>query len=225
VVPPDAGFTDETRRAYQAGWYRLSGTLPTGSVRTGEIRFPDGATLAVPVLTAAEAYRALDLGDAPCVGCPTLTVTGAALGTVTVRTSRGAAQVPAWLFTVTGLTRPVARVAVVPSAVSALPGAEAGRPARANGLVGAQDLTAADGTALDYRLGVGACDSDLRPLVYETADVVVLGGSVQVPGGPCAGQLKLTPARVTLRTAVGDRVVLDALTGQPLPLQVEPETR
>ena len=53
--------------------------------------------------------------------CAALLVTGVTLGTVTLRTSRGEASVPAWLFTVRELATPVARVAVAPSAIAAEP--------------------------------------------------------------------------------------------------------
>ena len=86
------------------------------------------------------------------------------------------------------------------------------------GLVGAQDLTGTDGTRLTYRLGVGACDENITPLVYETDDAVVLGGSVTRTAEACTEQLLLAPVTVTLRAPLGARAVLDALSGSGLVL-------
>lgn len=146
VLPRDPGFDDATKQAFLAGWYRDRTPLSATRPGSGTIRFPDGS-LTVPVISADEAYRQLDQGDPPpCQGrpptpppslpaatapdaatatvvgsCTPLTVTAAKLGTVTVQTSRGAAQVPAWLFTVDELSGPVAQIAIAASAVSPVP--------------------------------------------------------------------------------------------------------
>ncbi|GAA4569939.1 hypothetical protein GCM10023176_27550 [Micromonospora coerulea] len=149
--------------------------------------------------------------------CIPLTVTAVRLGTAPVRTSRGVADVPAWLFTVTELRAPVARLAVAPGAVTAVPeGVAPTRPAP-DGVVGTQGLTApADGARLNYRLGVGACDTGITPLVLERDDVVVVGGGVTRSPGVCTNELKLEPVTVTLKVPLGARPVLDVLTGAPL---------
>jgi hypothetical protein len=218
VVPPEVAFPDQTKVAFEEGWYRLAATLPGLSARSGDIRFPDGSTLSVPLLTAAEAYQNLDRGDPTCASCPVLTVTGARLATVPLMTSRGRAEVPAWLFTITGLAAPIARVAVVPSAVGSVPDPPRA-PDNLPGLVRTEALTGIDGAVVDYKLGVGACDSDITPLSYETDDVVVIGGSVHRSEGMCVLSLKLAPVRVTLAAPVGNRTVLDGLSGRPLVLQ------
>ncbi|HEX5596483.1 MAG TPA: hypothetical protein VFX61_10775 [Micromonosporaceae bacterium] len=238
VVPLDAGFTDETKQAFSAGWYRHEVTLPAEKPANGTIRFPDG-TLDVPLVSAVQAYEELDQGDPPpCPGrpaeppasptgpdspdsmaasaCVPLTVTKATLGTVTVRTSRGEAEVPAWLFSIAELKAPIARLAVAPSAVAPLPEAPAPADDLAEGLVSVQDLTGVDGATLSYRLGVGACDTDITPLLYESKDVVVIGGAVTRSDGICTDQLVLEPVTITLTAPLGTRIVLDAASGQPL---------
>ena len=275
VLVGDPEFTDATKQAFLNGWYHGSITLSRSRPPDGTVRFPDG-TLAVPLISADEAYRELDQGDppscsssprvplppvppdgpspvptardmpaydpnaptqvapagdgpsrdplsdvvatAPPVTCAALTVTKATLGTATVWTSRGEAVVPAWLFTVKELKAQVARVAVAPSAVTELPSVpepehELGPQ---HGLVSSQDLSVVEGTKLGFRLGVGACDHDITPLVREFDDVVVVGGSVRRSDGPCTMQLILHPVEVTLHHPVGTRPVLDVLSGQPL---------
>lgn len=244
VLVGEPTFTEDTKQAFAAGWYRHQVELPPTDPAEGTIRFPDG-TLDVPLLSAAEAYRELDQGDPPpCVrrpasppdatgtaspggpdtpvgsdagsSCVPLTVTGVELGTVALRTSRGEAQVPAWLFSIEEVDGTVARVAVDPSAAGELPDPVAPANPPATDLVSAQDLTGVDGTTLHYRLGVGACDVDITPLVREAEDVVVVGGGVTRSPGVCTEQLVIKPVSVTLDAPLGDRPVLDAVTGQPL---------
>jgi hypothetical protein len=242
VLAPDPGFDDDTKQAFLNGWFRSQIDLSERVPPSGTIRYARGDQR-VPLTSAADAYAAIDRGDPPpcprpgrptaspapagadgAVGhrvlgpCIPLTVTRAELGTTTVRTSRGPAQVPAWLFTIAELPQPIARVAVAPSAVATPPTVGPAAPTDTTGLVSAQDLVGVDGARLTYRLGVGACDKDITPLVYETDDVVVVGGSVTTSDGMCVMLLKLEPVTVTLRAPLGARPVLDALSGQGLTL-------
>ena len=173
----------------------MRGAAPGPTIEPG----PDGS-VASPVATA----------------CVPLTVTAVRLGTASVRTSRGVADVPAWLFTVEGLAAPVARVAVAPQSVTPVP--EPTAPARPapEGVVGAEHTERVDGTRLTYVLGVGACDTGITPLVQEREDVVVVGGGVVRASGVCTDQLKLEPVTVTLSAPLGGRPVLDVLTGRVL---------
>ncbi|MGB2569425.1 hypothetical protein ACPFP2_13370 [Micromonospora citrea] len=240
VLVGDPDFNADTEAAFRAGWYRDQIELPAARPAAGTIRFPDGTTT-VPLVSAAEAYRQVDQGDPPpCEGrpeaprptvepgpdgsvsspvataCIPLTVTAVRLGTAGVRTSRGVADVPAWLFTVEELAAPVARVAVAPQSVGALP--EPTAPARPapDGVVAAQHLRATDGATLGYVLGVGSCDTGITPLVRERDDVVVVGGAVTRSTGVCNEMLKLEPVTVTLTAPLGGRPVLDVVTGQVL---------
>jgi hypothetical protein len=259
VPPADGTFTDAAKQAFTAGWYRLDVGMPREAAnRKGTIRYPDGASATVPLMTLAQAYAELDQGDPPaCAGpeipppadapggaapgtaapggtdqggpagsgsegppkpCVALTVTGVTLGNVDLLTSRGKAEVPAWLFTVAELKGQVARVAVAASEVTAVPEIAAGELPPVTGLVNAQDVTSAEGTALAYRLGVGACDEAITPLWWEADDVVVVAGTATRREGVCTDQLLLEPARARLAAPLGDRPVLDAGTGQVLKL-------
>lgn len=245
TVEPAAGFPDGTAKtAAMAGWYRLKAALPD-KASTGTVRFPDGSTLSTPLVGAATAYRSLAQGEPSCpagtpsptaaVGpsrsagpdgtisspaqpCAWLTVKAAKLGSVKLRTSRGVATVPAWLFEVAEMPHPMARVAVAPTAISPLP--QVSEPARQDvpGLVGTQGLTAVGERSIDYKLGVGACDTEIRPLVWESSDVIVIGGSVRPPSASqaCIMLLKLEPVAVKLTSPVGSRIIIDVLTGQPV---------
>ncbi|WP_121158644.1 hypothetical protein [Micromonospora pisi] len=241
VVPAEATFSEDTKQAFLAGWYREPASIPPAAPSHGTITFPDG-TLTVPLVSAGEAYRQLDQGDPPpCPGrpaqpppsptgtgpdgsvsgpgmtaCVPLTVTGIELGTTTIRTSRGEATVPAWLFSVDELAAKVARVAVAASATRTPPEPPTPGGTLTEGLVGAQDLVAVDGAQLTYRLGVGACDTEVTPLVREQDDLVVVGGTAVRSDGICTDQLLLQPVTVTLDGPLGARTVLDAASGRPL---------
>ncbi|WP_157239735.1 hypothetical protein [Catenuloplanes japonicus] len=239
VVP--SGLSDEQRTAVDAGWFTLDGQLPA-EPPSGEVVFADGSEK-LPLIGAAEAYALIDQGDPPpCEpaqgkpsagggpdspvsgaggACTRLPVTGATPGTVPLRTGRGDATVPAWLFTVRGLTAPIARVAVAPSAITEAPSPSLAPPDRelAATLKGAQSLARVDGTTVDFRLGVGACDEQITPLVYETEALIVLGGSATSSAEMCTEQLVLAPVSVTLAAPAGARTVLDAQTGQAVILQ------
>lgn len=239
TVAPDSGFPDDgSKQAFINGWYTLGATaLPGASILEGTVRFPDSSTLSVPLVPATDAFAALDQGDPPCPGgdpqtqpgpgtgadptaspgpCVSLAVTGASLGTIGLRTSRGEAQVPAWLFTIRGLREPVARVAVNDSAISPVP--TPSLPDSTGGLAGAEDIAAITGAKLTYRLGVGACDKDIKPLVYEGEQVIIVGGTATTPPGPCVSMLKLEPVTVELKSPVGSRPVVDVVSGRPLVL-------
>ncbi len=214
---PAEGFPDgDLKLAFAEGHYTLSATLPTDAAK-GTIRYADGKTAEVPVVSAETAYRALDKGDAP-QGKPSLEVTSAQAGTAGIQTSRGRAEVPSWRFTVKGLEHPVVQVAVAPEAIKPLPAPPAEPVEPGAHLVSAQDLTAVQGNKIDFRLGVGACDKDIVPLVWESDDIVVIGGMVRQPpaeGVACTMQLVLQPVSVTLKAPAGDRVILDIMGSPP----------
>ncbi|MEU7981529.1 hypothetical protein AB0B63_23750 [Micromonospora sp. NPDC049081] len=245
VLTGQPGFTADTEMAFRSGWYRDQIPMPTEVPADAAIRFPDGA-LTVPLISAAEAYRQLDQGDPPpCDGrprvpraaaptagtrpddsvstqaataCIPLTVTGVTLGEAEVRTSRGVAAVPAWLFTVAELTAPVARLAVAARAVGAVPEPAAPTRPLPGGVASADRLQRVDHARLTYTVSMGACDTGPTALVWESDDVVVVGGGVLQGTGECVDLAVLKPVTVTLTTPLGTRPVLDVATGRPLTL-------
>ncbi|MFY1636146.1 hypothetical protein ACN27F_23205 [Solwaraspora sp. WMMB335] len=195
----------------------LPGSGSTGSGSTGS-----GSTGSDPAGTDPSGTA----GDTPDgsvssgenASCQVLTVTGATLGSVDVLTSRGTAQVPAWLFQVAELAAPVAQVAVVESEQAPVPSPQVPQPDGLDDFVAAQDITGVADTELGIRLGVGACDDEITPLVQEYADAVVVTGTVIRTADVCTDQLLLHPVTVPLGEPLAARTVLDALTGRPLRL-------
>jgi hypothetical protein len=107
---------------------------------------------------------------------------------------------------------------VAPAAVLAAPAPSVPPlPSGPGSLVATEQVTGSSAQQLDFTLGVGACDRNPVGKVSESPDVVVIGGTVDHPSsGVCTDQLKLQPVSVKLSAPLGDRVLLDALTGRSL---------
>ena len=220
-VPSGAGFSSQREKdAFGSGHFRLAGTLPAGPL-PGLVRWADGSTLRLPLLTARAAFAEL-AAQRPCGGpsaCGQLTVTGAQPGSVTVRTSRGLASVPAWRFTVAGLGWRVGEVAVARDALAVLPGSGPIPPAGQN-TPGVDVLTAvsADGRTLTLSFTGSACDAAWGAYRYESHATVVVGSWEKPAAGntPCPAVGMPRTARVTLARPLGTRVILDVASGLPL---------
>lgn len=215
VRPPRGGLRGEAdKRAYRTGSFVLRAELPTGGPRHGRVEWHKGKTLNRPSDGAEESYEALAEAAEP--GAPHLTVTRVEPGRMRVVTSRGAATVPAWLFSLEGYEAPLVRAAVVPSApprspVEPIPGV----PLALKGPVS----TSADGRVITVIAHHGVCDRGAGVEVLETRGSVVLSAFVKGPRKPglCTKQLASQRVTVTLCRPVFDRVLLDATTGRPLP--------
>ena len=220
-VPSSAGFSSQQEKdAFGSGHFKLAGTLPAGPL-PGLVRWADGSTLRLPLLTARAAFAEL-AAQRPCGGpsaCGQLTVTGAQPGSVTVRTSRGLASVPAWRFTVAGLGWRVGEVAVARDALAVLPGSGPIPPAGQN-TPGVDVLTAvsADGRTLTLSFTGSACDAAWGAYRYESHATVVVGSWEKPAAGntPCPAVGMPRTARVTLARPLGTRIVLDVASGLPL---------
>jgi hypothetical protein len=223
-LPEPGGLRDAAdRRAYALGNFDLRGRLPAAPGRSGRVTWPGGHALTVPLLDAGKAYQDLDRADSPG---PRLTVTGARLGEMTVATGRGPATVPAWLFTLEGYDRPLARAAVSPTAPPASPVEPLGRDVSRRELAPLGGLTgvAGDGRSVTVLAHHGSCDDGPVVTAYETDGSVVLSAAVAgADDGPCDSALRGKRVTVRLDLPVGDRVVLDAFTGRPVPYTDRPE--
>lgn len=220
-VPSGAGFGSQGQKdAFGSGHFRLAGTLPAQPL-AGLVRWADGTTLRLPLLTARAAFAEL-AAQRRCGGpsaCGQLTVTGAQPGVVTVHTSRGLAHVPAWRFTVAELGWQVSEVAVARSALVVVPGYGPIPPAGQN-TPGVNVLTAvsADGGTLTLSFIGSACDAGWGAYRYESNATVVVGSWEKPSAGntPCPAVGMPRTARVTLSRPLGTRVVLDVASGLPL---------
>jgi hypothetical protein len=152
-----------------------------------------------------------------------LDVTAAKPTTLDVGTSRGIAKVPAWAFTLKGVSGPVIQAAL-PAGSYVTPGSK-GSPSAARlaalgkAFTGAGNATvSADGRTLTLRLFGGPCDATWGGLETEADGAVVVGGWEVDPNPdtPCAAIGISLTTTVRLPAPVGHRVIIDASTGQPV---------
>lgn len=219
--PPGGFHSGEDKGAYVEGNFVLRAALPEAPPSATPIRWPDGSTLALPLRSAAQAYGEIDRDPDPDPDREhALPVTGVRFGETAVRTSRGPARVPAWLFTVEGYDTPLARIAVDPgeAATPPVPPLEDtdGATARLFGFRGAPEATTVGVTA-----GHGSCDGGVAVDVLEGVGTVVLSGRILPgtalePGAGCDAMLHTLTVEVVLSRPVGDRIVVDAATGRAL---------
>ncbi|MFI1952940.1 hypothetical protein ACH437_13990 [Streptomyces xinghaiensis] len=202
-------------QAFRDHRFVLEGKLPAASPKEGRVVWAKGGSLNRPLVGAEEAYKTLSRGRAG--GQPHLTVTGAELGETSVATSRGPAVVPAWLFHLKGYDSPLKQAAVLPS--------ELPRPPirRADGVPGYPldrlVEVSGDGRSVTVVALHGFCDDGPVVDVLETRGSVVLSAFVKSPEytGNCTKQAKMQQVTVEPDRPVGDRVLLDAHTGRPVP--------
>ena len=227
----EAEVGDNNKPALMAGLVEAAIQLPDDVPPTGEIRWDDGTTKTVPTISAAQALRDLhDEPEGPCPECQPLKVTGARLSTATVQTSRGLATAPAWEFTLDGTQVRVTRIAVAAGGGIAVqpPPWDANNPPTglridsATGTIGGLELTvsfigAPDGAdkpcGADYE--AEAVESDLAVVIMVTAR------SNAIPGA-CTAVGAVRNATVALARPLGDRTVLEAMEGRPVPVQLAP---
>jgi hypothetical protein len=222
VQLPAEGLRGEDRRAYATGNFDLRAPLPSARGASGRVTWRDGGALTRPLMAADRAYRALDRDSSPG---PRLTVTRGELGNMTVLTARGPATVPAWLFTLEGYASPLKRAAVSPSGLPRPPIGPLGQDVPTDVLapLGGLMKVAQDGRSVTVVAHHGSCDDGPVVAALETNGSVVLSAAVTgVNDGPCTDDLRGEKVTVTLDRPVGDRIVLDAFTGRPVPYTEQP---
>jgi hypothetical protein len=221
---PSGGFpSGQDKMDFIEGDLIFTGPPPSGGP-AGVVTWPDGATMKVPVLSEARTFSELT-SSRECPSCVTtpLDVTAATPTTLAVGTSRGLAKVPAWAFTLKGVSGPVIQAALPPGSY-VTPGST-GSPSAARlaplgkAFTGAGSAAvSADGRTLTLRLFGGPCDATWGGLETEADGAIVVGGwEVDPhPDVPCAAMLISLTTTVRLPAPVGDRVIIDASTGQPV---------
>ena len=222
---PSSGFPSAAaERAFADRALVFEGPPPSGRP-AGVVTWSDGSTMKVAVLSATRSFEALTRGGScvTCVSTP-LVVTAARPATVAVPTSRGTASVPAWAFTIKGVSSPVIQVALAPGSYVTPHDDGAIIPAKELGPLGTgfaattNARVSVTGRTLTLSLDGEYCDTKWGGLVYETGGAVVVGGWLYRPDphGGCLAAIVGRLAVVRLAAPVGDRVVLEAATGRPV---------
>ncbi|GAA5005660.1 hypothetical protein [Streptomyces siamensis] len=217
VQLPEGAFHDNADKiAFTTRNFVLRTELPASPDKRGRVEWDGGASLDLPLMSAREAYETVARGSNDG---PRLTVTGAKSGRMTLTTSRGPATVPAWLFTLKGYDTPLKRAAVGSEQVPKSP-VEPSRavPDSVLAALGRLVEVAGDGRSVTVLAHHGSCDDGPAVHALETDGSVVLYASVVgTREGPCTRDLRAEEVTVRLARPVGDRVLLDAFTGRPVP--------
>ncbi len=212
--------------ALMAGAIDAAKPLPPEVPPDGTVTWSDGTASTFPLVSAAEAVAAVKAdGAGGCDGCTPLRVTAAALGSVSVATSRGPAVAPVWEFSLQGTAVVVTRLAIA-HAVRVRP------PSTGSSLAAGISVESAsvssDGRVLTVGFtgapedAGGGCGADYTAEAVES-EIAVAAIVLEHPKGGGFGACSAVGARrtasVELASPLGDRTVLDVITGQPVGLE------
>jgi hypothetical protein len=219
---------DNNKPALMAGMVAVASPLSDVAPPDGEVRWQDGSTTQVPLLSAQEALAAIGrTAAASCPDCTTLLVTAAVLTSGPIQTSRGPATAPIWEFTLQGTAVKVTRVAIANPVVVAPDEGGWGLGLAidsASGSVSGTELTVAFVGAPDP--GDKPCGEDYTAEAVESdlAVVVIVTRHPHVApfGEACSAIGARRTATATLAAPLGDRVVLDLQQGTPVPVVLAP---
>ena len=225
---PDVG--DNNKIALMAGLVESAVSLPADPPPDGEVRWPDGSTTAVRLISAPEALAGLkaDADGSACSDCTPLQATGTRLTTAPVQTSRGPATAPVWEFDVQGTAVKVTRVAVAGGVTVTPPAWDPDHAPvgisieSAAGTVGGRQLTVSfTGAPAPGDQGCGA-DYTAEAVESSTAVVVIVTEHRHGLFEACTAVGATRTAVVDLAAPLGERSVLEVKEGLPVPVRPTP---
>lgn len=216
---------ENNKIALMSGQVRPTASLSTETPPPGEVRWSDGTSTAVELLSADQGLdEIVKSAESTCSDCRPLEITAARLTSGSVQTSRGPATAPIWEFSVQGTNVKVTRVAVA-DRISVVP-----PPWDPNNAPEGISIDSARGKADARQLTVsfvGApaggdqpCGADYTAEAVESELAVVV--IVIEHRNPAAGACRLVGAErtavVDLASPLGDRAVLEVKEGLPVPV-------
>jgi hypothetical protein len=216
--------------ALMAGRVEPNANLPAEVPPDGEVRWPGGFTASVALVSAQQAFAAIQGGAAaPCGDCTSLRITGSRLTTGSIETSRGPATGPIWEYTVQGTAVKVTRVAIAhPITVTPPLWDPNNSPVglaidSASGSVGGRELTV---TFLGAPLPADQpCGEDYTAEAIESELAVVVIVTRHPHGGAfgaCTLAGAVRTATAELAGPLGERAVLEVRQGLPVPVVLSP---
>ena len=219
VLGPSKFPNGQAKLDYIDGVFRLEAPLPSGPA-TSDGYPVVGARAALALLRAQSHPSASPTSSGGTAG---LAIIGARLGTGTFATDRGDRTLPAWLFSLANVEGAVAALAVSSKAQWFPPGTPA--PATGGGFVNGASV-APDGRTLTAGFtgapaGEGPCTSRYGLTLSESPTavvVIVTEYSHSSPTTLCPAVGRSRTATAVLASPLGGRVVLDAVSGQPMPV-------
>jgi hypothetical protein len=226
----EEGVADNNKRALMGGLVFTNSPLDGEARDDGEVQWPDGSTVNVPVMAAQEAIVAIaTTAETTCDDCSPMIATKGTLISGPIQTSRGPASAPIWSFDIEGTQVKVTRVAIE-NAIT-VPSLPWDPIFPTYGL----DLESATGSAQGTELTVaftGAPEAGDKPCGEDyTAEAVESDLAIVVlvtrhprlsVGGACSAVGARRTASAKLAKPLGDRTVLRVTDGQPVPTTVLP---
>jgi hypothetical protein len=214
------------KMALMAGLVEAAVSLPAETPPDGELRWQNGSTKTVRLISAQKALSDLkaDAAGSSCPECVPLQITGARLTSGPVETSRGPAEAAVWEFTVQGTAVRVTRVAIADRVTVVPPPWDSSDPPAgisiesATGTVAGQHLTVgftgAPGT------GDQGCGADYAAEAVESPTAVVVIVTEHRHGSffgeSCTDVGAFRTAEVALSAPLGERAVLEVKEGRPV---------
>jgi hypothetical protein len=200
-------------------------------------RLPDAPKTSdnYPILTGVQALQVLRTpsNTGAMLPVPPLQVTSIALGMSDFVTDRGRLLLPAWLFSFRDVANPAAVLAVAPPALYLHPPSDF----QANGVtraMSAEVSSSRNTITADFwgaPAGSGPCDANYSLEIATSATAVALeviqapqpsGSFNNTPTVACTADATSRKATATLRNGIGNRVVVDAATRNPLAVTTTP---
>jgi hypothetical protein len=227
---PDQSFGSNGKMALMAGDFETATALPADTPPDGQVRWQDGSTQTVGLISAQQALAAVKAeGSGPCKDCVPLMVTGAKLTTADFQTSHGAATAPAWEFTLQGTDTTIQHLAVA-HPVNVVPPTY--DPSAYMPVISIQSATvAADGLTVTVTFeGApkdegGSCGADYTAQAVESSTAVVVVVTEHPGFGlsmACSAVGAWRTADATLARPLGDRAVLELAQGMPVSVTPAP---
>jgi hypothetical protein len=205
-----------------AGQMNAIVALPAAVPPPGEVRWPDGTSTSMALLSADQTFARVTPSAPVCDGCRRLRITGARLVRGVIETSRGLASVPLWQFDVEGSAVKGTRIAVA-DIVSVIP--PPWDPNRAPLGISIDAARQGSDASMQTVSFVGApeggdrpCGSDYSAGAVESplaVVVLIIEHPNPAPGG-CALVGAVRTAAVQLAAPLADRIVLEVKPGLPV---------
>jgi hypothetical protein len=226
----EAAVGDNNKAALMAGMIEAPHGLPTSKPSRDKVKWLDGSSVDVSVMSAADTLAALVAeaveAGGKCEECRTLEVTDAQQATGLIDTSRGPANAPIWVYSIAGSTVKVTRVSVDKSVTVDPPPWNANNPpdgVRIERAAGSRDSKKLTVSFVGAPKGADQpCGEDYTAEAVESdlaVVVIVTRHPSKIPLGPnqaCELVGFLRTASVKLQAPLGERVVLDIQQGLPV---------
>jgi hypothetical protein len=222
------------KMAWGAGLFTVADPLPSGAAQDATIKWQDGTTRTVPLISAGQALSDMKAAAGqPCPECTPLQITGAELTTATFQSNRGPVEAPAWEFSLQDTEVKLDQIAVesqIAAPAVPTPNDQATGQQSSSPWVGPQvDSATVDASGMTLTVSfIGAPDKGDKPCgadytaeaVESDAAIVVIVYEHRNPlPATCSAVGAYRTAQVALAKPLGNRTLID-LQAQPITVTV-----